>query len=224
MKIFEFDNVTKNYFINHDKITALNEVSFSIDSGELVAIMGRSGSGKSTLINIIAGLIRPDYGKVYFEGKSFDSLSNRELLHYRRTNIGLIVQNYALLETETVFDNVALPLKLRGISKSTINNIVNETLNRLEIFDKAQVPVYKLSGGQKQKTAIARAICYRPKIILADEPTAALDRVSEQEIMQWFIKLHADNITIILVTHDSDISAQCDKTILFDNGKIIEDN
>lgn len=220
MKCIELQNVTRSFSVNHDKIFALKEIDLSIEKGELLSVMGRSGSGKSTLINIIAGLLRADSGKVLFEGKSIDALSNKELLHYRRDNVGLIVQNYALLEEESVFDNVALPLKLRKASIATIKKTVAETLDIFNISDKSKVPICKLSGGQKQRVAIARAMCYKPNILLADEPTAALDIISEREIMQWFLKINNSGTTIVLVTHDPEIAKQCDRTIFLDNGSV----
>ncbi len=220
MSYIELINVEKTFHLNNQNICALNDISLSIEKGDLVSLMGRSGSGKSTLMNIIAGLISFENGNFLFEGKDMSCASNKERLLHRRKNIGMIVQNYALLEDETVFNNIALPLKLRKTLKNTISHTVKEMLDNFNLEEKRDIPVCKLSGGQKQRVAIARAMCHNPQVLLADEPTAALDAVSEQEIMKWFLKINNQGTTIILVTHNHEIAAQSKKIITLVDGQI----
>lgn len=223
MEYIELKNISKTFYVDKQAIPALNDVTLKIKKGEIVSLMGRSGSGKSTIINIIAGLLRFEKGEFLFNGENITRLNNSERLTYRRNNIGMVVQNYSLLDDETVYNNVALPLQIRKFSKKEIKNLVTETLGTFGLKEKTNIPICKLSGGQKQRVAIARAMCYEPQVLLADEPTAALDHVSEQEIMDWFLKLNKNGTTIILVTHDKTIAQQGNRIITLLDGKIISE-
>lgn len=221
MEYIEFKDVSKTFHVNNQTVHALIDVNLFIKRGEIVAFMGRSGSGKSTIINIIAGLLRFEKGSFLIDGNDLSCLKNRKLLEYRRKHIGMIVQEYALLEDETVFDNISLPLKLRKYPKETIIKMVDESINSFGLKEKSNIPVCKLSGGQKQRVGIARAMCYNPEILLADEPTAALDYTSEQEIMDCFIELNNKGTTIILVTHDQRIAEQSHRIVNISEGRIV---
>ena len=204
-------------------VKALQGVSLTIGEGEMVAVMGKSGSGKSTLLNILGGMMSMDRGRYLYDGKEITGRSQRELTHFRRNEVGFVVQYFALVDDLNVFKNIALPLKYQGYSRKKTANMVNEVLHMLEIEDKAKSYPDELSGGQQQRVAIARAIVKQPQLILADEPTGALDEVTGEGIMKIFRELNKMGKTVVIVTHDNKVSEACDRIVYLKDGRVVGD-
>ena len=211
MELIRMQHITKTY--SKQKITALCDFDLTVEEGEMVAVMGRSGSGKSTVVNLIAGIDRLESGKYYFAGRDMSGLSGDQFTVFRRENIGVVLQHFALIDDYTVFQNIALPLKLRRCSKAEIRQKVNAIAKELEISALLQKYPRELSGGEAQRTAIARAVITEPKLILADEPTGALDEETGRKIMEVFRGLHEKGNTLLIVTHDADVAQMCDRTV-----------
>ena len=222
--LFEVENLQKIYGANDGvKTPALQGVSLKIDSGEFVSIMGPSGSGKSTLMHIMCFLDRPTYGQCRFEERSIDDFSDDELARIRNKKMGFVFQSYNLLSRTNVFDNVRLPLVYTGFSKEKENEMVEQALKSVDIFHRAFYFPNQLSGGEQQKTAIARAIVNHPSVVFADEPTGNLDSKSGQQIMNIFQKLNNQGHTIILVTHEKYTAEMAKRIISLKDGKIVSD-
>jgi putative ABC transport system ATP-binding protein len=209
--------VTKTYGTKQ-KVTALSGVDFSVDKQDYIAIMGKSGSGKSTMLNILAGIDSFDSGTYFFENTDFRTLKGDAVTNFRRQNIGFIVQHFALINDYNVFDNIALSLHYENMNRTAIRTKVNEAAKRLGISDKLRKYPDELSGGQAQRVAIARAIVNSPKIILADEPTGALDEATSDEIMKLFGELNHSGATLVIVTHDIKIAERCKRIVHFRDG------
>jgi len=201
--IVEIRNLSKSYHRGSQVVPVLNELTFDIMAGEFLALMGPSGSGKTTLLNLIAGIDRADIGKIKVGGIDITTLSENELAHWRANNVGFIFQFYNLIPVLSAFENVELPLLLTGLSRSERVEHVNIALSIVGLTDRMDHYPGQLSGGQQQRVAIARAIITDPSIIVADEPTGDLDRVSAREILDLMERLNAESgKTIIMVTHD----------------------
>lgn len=218
--MIEMKNVYKSFGKNNGRVEALRGVSLSIADGEMVSIMGKSGSGKSTLLNIIGGMMSFDSGEYIYDGKSIDYKNYKKLVELRRNDIGVVVQYFALAEDLNVYNNVALPLKYKGYSGRKVKKLVMEVLEELGISDKVKAYPNELSGGQKQRVAIARAIVKQPKLILADEPTGALDAATGEEVQRIFKKLNDSGKTVIIVTHDEKVASICDRIIHIKDGVV----
>lgn len=218
MSLLSLENVTKSY---DKKNIVLKEFNLSVDSGEMVAIMGKSGSGKSTVLNIISGIESADSGRYTFKENDMSKFSGDKMTIFRRENIGFVLQHFALIENNSIFKNIALPLYLKHESKNVIKDKVFALAKELEIENKLEKMPKQLSGGEAQRVAIARAIINQPSLILADEPTGALDENTGLKIMQIFQKLHKKGHAFIIVTHDPGIAAMCDRTIKIKDGKNI---
>jgi putative ABC transport system ATP-binding protein len=213
-------DLTKRYRDLH----ALDRVSLNVARGEAVAVMGPSGSGKSTLLNLIAGLDKPTSGTVSVAGQRVESLSETRGARFRRQNIGMIFQFFNLLDDLTVADNVLLPAQLAGLRRAQARARVGELLERLGITRYANAYPGRLSGGERQRVAIARALVNSPALLLADEPTGALDTANGEAIGQLLLDLNADGQTLILVTHSPELAARyAQRTILFRDGQIVGD-
>ena len=205
------------------EVRALDGVTLSIGRGEFVAIIGQSGSGKSTLMNILGCLDIPTYGDYHLDGEDVTGQSDRALAHIRNKQIGFIFQGYNLIPALNVWENVELPLIYQGVSMFKREGMVEAALERVNLLDRARHRPSEMSGGQQQRVAIARAIATRPPIIMADEPTGALDSRTGKHVLEILHGLHADGSTIILITHDNGIAATAERIVRISDGKIIYD-
>lgn len=210
--------IKKSFGKGDSRVEALKGIDLSIKEGEMVAIMGKSGSGKSTLLNILGGLSGIDEGKYFFQGKELDCNKPKELTKFRKNNIGFVVQYFALVDEMTVFQNVAMPLKYQK-KHGQIKERVENALAELEILDKAKSYPVELSGGQQQRVSIARAIVKDAKLILADEPTGALDEATGEKVLNIFEKLHEQGKTIVIVTHDAKVASRCERILYLKDGR-----
>lgn len=224
--MIELKNITKEYKMDSGErgTMALNGISLVIRQGEFIAIMGTSGSGKSTLLNIIGAMDDMTTGGYYFNGETIHNKSNREIHLFRKKHISFVFQNFALMDHYTVFENVELPLRAKNISKKQRKIIIMEQLKKLGIEELAEKMPGQLSGGQQQRCAIARALASGNDVILADEPTGALDSRNSREIMGILKELNKEGKTIIIVTHDENIAKETQRVIKIEDGKINEDN
>ena len=221
MEILKVDNLTKIYGKDTTKVVALDHVSFSVEKGEFVAIVGASGSGKSTLLHLIGGVDRPTSGKVYIDGKDIFNFNDDKLAIFRRRQVGLIYQFYNLIPILNVEENITLPLSLdnREVDKERLN----ELLKLLGLQNRKNHLPNELSGGQQQRTSIGRALITNPTIILADEPTGNLDSKSSDEIVALLKKSNKElNQTIIMITHNMEIAKEADRIVKIEDGKIVE--
>lgn len=223
MKIIQASHLSKAYLTGDVKTIALNDVSFDIDKGEFVAIMGPSGSGKSTLMHIIGALDKPTSGTYDIDGVEVSKLSENELSKLRNQKIGFVFQAFNLLPRTTALKNVMLPMTYGGISKDIREKKAQEMLTLVGLGDRMDHTSSQLSGGQMQRVAIARALVMDPAIILADEPTGNISTVQAEEIMAIFDSLHKKGHTIIMITHEPDIAKHAKRVIILKDGKIISD-
>ncbi len=220
--ILRLEHIYKDYIQGKMTVSVLKDVCLSVEKGEYVAIMGPSGSGKSTLMNIIGCLDRPTSGSYELTGRNVLTLNDRQLADVRLRNIGFVFQNFQLLPRMTALDNVALPLIYAGIRKRTRRKKAREALTRVGLEDRLTFKPTQLSGGQKQRVAIARAMVNQPDILLADEPTGALDSKSSRQVMELFQKLNDEGVTIIMITHDSGIAGYAKRVVTILDGELNE--
>ena len=218
MAYIEAKNIHKTFGKGDAAVHALRGASLSVDKGEMVAVMGKSGSGKSTLLNILGGLMTMDEGELRVGGKKVDFRKKKYLLNYRRREVGFVVQYFALIDDMNVYKNVSLPLRYQGIPGAKIRQRTKKMLRNLGIEEKAKSYPGELSGGQQQRAAIARALVKNAKIILADEPTGALDEDTGNDVMKLFQRLKMKNRAIIIVTHHSKVAEYCDRIVYLRDG------
>ncbi len=203
-----------------NQVQALSEVSFSVETGEYVAIMGESGSGKTTLLNILAALDKPTNGKVFLDGKDLTAVKEREIAAFRRDNLGFVFQDFNLLDTFSLKDNIFLPLVLAGKSAKEMEQRLQPIAEQLGITKLLDKYPYEVSGGQKQRAAVARALISKPKLILADEPTGALDSKSTDSLLDVFSAIHATGQTILMVTHSTKAASRAGRVLFIKDGML----
>ena len=222
MAVLEVNHIKKVYKtrMGGEEITALRDVHFSVEKGEFVAIMGESGSGKTTLLNILASLDTPTVGKVLVGGKDYSTLKDDERAIFRRTNLGFIFQDFNLLDNFTIEDNIRLPLVLAGENHKTMDQKVVPMARSLGIDQLLKKYPYEVSGGQKQRTAVARALITRPSILLADEPTGALDSRSTTNLLQQLCEINRSGQTILMVTHSNVAASYASRVMFIKDGKV----
>ena len=220
--LLNIQNIYKNYGKEPMIVPVLKDVSLEVVQGDYIAIMGPSGSGKTTLMNIIGCLDRASLGTYLFEDEDISEMNDDALSDLRLNKIGFVFQNFNLLSTETAQENVALPLIYAGIGKEKRNQRAIDVLNKVGLQDRISFKPSQLSGGQKQRVAIARAIINNPKILLADEPTGALDQASGKQVMELFKSLNDEGVTIIMITHDANVASHAKKIFHIIDGEIIE--
>lgn len=221
--MIKLEGISKVYETGKIRVEALKDINLHITDGEFVAIMGPSGSGKSTLMNIIGCLDRPSAGVYLLDGMDVSELSENKLAHIRNRSIGFVFQSFNLLARTSALKNVELPMVYAGEKRGTMRKKALELLEKVGLSDRADHVPSELSGGQRQKVAIARALANGPSIILADEPTGNLDTKSGEEIMELFTRLNEEGKTIIIVTHEMEIAQYCKRAISFRDGVIVKD-
>ena len=222
--LIDIKDVFKIYNEGEEReVRALNGVSLTIDRGEFVAIVGQSGSGKSTLMNLIGCLDIPTYGEYHLDGTDVTDLSDRQLSHVRTKQIGFIFQGFNLIPALSAYENVELPLIYQGIRASVRRERVRDALERVSLWDRRDHKPTEMSGGQQQRVAIARAIATHPPIILADEPTGALDSKTGIHVLDILRRLYKEGTTVILITHDNGIAATVPRVVRISDGQIVSD-
>lgn len=223
IEIITMRNICKSYTMGEDKLEVLKSVGFSVKKGEFVAILGPSGSGKSTLMNIIGCMDRFDIGEYFLNGIPIHETKEKELVRIRNQEIGFIFQNYHLIPTYTVMQNIIMPLLMRGMDRKPAEQECRDVVEMLGLDDRIHHKPSELSGGQRQRVAIARALCSKPSILLADEPTGALDQKSGTEVLKLFTKLHEIGNTIVMITHDLNVAQWAQRTVRIVDGEVFEE-
>ncbi|ENM3895927.1 ABC transporter ATP-binding protein [Vibrio cholerae] len=221
--LVELQQICKHYASGQNQVKALDGVDLCIHQGEFLAILGPSGSGKSTLMNVLGCLDKPTAGHYQLDGHPVDSLSTQQLAAIRNQKIGFVFQSFNLLEYASALDNVALPLVYAGVKAKDRRRRATELLTRVGLADRLDHKPNQLSGGQKQRVAIARALINQPQILLADEPTGALDSKSGAEIEALFNELHREGRTIIVVTHDNELAKRTKRIVTIRDGQVVSD-
>lgn len=221
--ILELKHIYKDYIQDKLVVPVLKDINLNVEEGEYLAIMGPSGSGKTTMMNLIGCLDRPTKGDYFLEGQDVSQYKDKELSDVRLHSIGFVFQNFNLLPRQTALENVALPLSYAGIPAKQRKEIAKQALERVGLGDRLDFMPNQLSGGQKQRVSIARALVNKPKIVLADEPTGALDSKSGQAVMELFHKLNEEGVTIIMITHNEEIAEQAKRIIYIFDGEITKE-
>ena len=222
MPVLEVNGLKKVYTTRFggNKVEALKNVTFSAEKGEYIAMMGESGSGKTTLLNILAALTKPTGGSVILDGSDLSKIKESRMAEFRRDNLGFVFQDFNLLDTFSVKDNILLPLVLTGMKYGDMTGRLESIAEKLGITSLLEKYPYELSGGQKQRTAAARAIITNPKMLLADEPTGALDSKSSDELLSLFEKINSDGQTIIMVTHSVKAASHANRVLFIKDGVV----
>lgn len=222
MSILKVNHVKKIYTTRFGKqrVNALEDVTFSVEKGEYVAIMGESGSGKTTLLNILAALDKATSGQVLLNGMDLSTIREKEIAAFRRENLGFVFQDFNLLDTFSLQDNIFLPLVLAGVKYDEMQKRLFPIARKLEIGNILSKYPYEVSGGQKQRTAVARALITNPKLILADEPTGALDSRSSDQLLELFSDINAEGQTILMVTHSTKAASHAGRVLFIKDGQV----
>ncbi len=219
--MIELKNIKKIYNKGENEVVALGGISLKIEEGEFLSVMGASGSGKTTLLNVLGGMDRMDDGEYLFKGERIDQMNNKKLDVFRSKKIGFVFQQFMLLPDYTVFENVEIPLRAQNVKRSKRRHLIMDLLKELGMEGYEKKYPKQLSGGQQQRCAIARALVTKPDLILADEPTGALDRKTGQEIMNLLKKLNKQGKTVVIVTHDPTIAEQTNRVIMVEDGLVV---
>ena len=222
--ILELRNVDKSYYIDKMPVPVLKKVNFKVMNGEYVAIMGPSGSGKSTMMNIVGCLDKQTAGEFIFDGVDIARCHDKQLSIIRNAKIGFVFQNFNLLPRQSALENVELPLLYAGVRKSERRRRAKEALARVGLEDRMYHKPTQLSGGQKQRVAIARAIVNKPRLLLADEPTGALDTKSGEQVMELFSELNDEGVTVVMITHALEIAERAKRMVFIRDGELFDDN
>ena len=220
--MLELRNICKTYLQGRMEVPVLKDISLSVEEGEYLAIMGPSGSGKTTLMNIIGCLDAPTSGAYLLEGEDIAGLGDSKMSDVRLHSIGFVFQSFYLLSRQSAQDNVALPLLYAGVRRRERQEMARQALERVGLGDRTSFKPTQLSGGQRQRVAIARAIVNSPKILLADEPTGALDTKSGEQIMEIFQRLNEEGVTIVMITHEPEIAAHAKRTLHIRDGRLVD--
>lgn len=221
--LLELRRISKIYRMGEIEVHALRQVDFVVRQGELLAIMGASGSGKSTMLNLIGTLDRPTTGEYRLDGEPVQDLDEYELAALRNRKLGFVFQSFNLLARDTALENVELPMVYAGESRSSRREKAKRALARVGLGERMHHLPNQLSGGQQQRVSIARAIVNEPLLLLADEPTGALDSATTRQVMELFVELHRQGMTVVLVTHDPNIAAYAERVVSFQDGVIVSD-
>ena len=221
--ILLLEEITKLYTMGEVEVRALKGISLRVDAGELVAIMGASGSGKSTLLNLIGTLDRPTEGRYVLDGEPVESLDEEALSSLRNRKIGFVFQSFNLLPRDTALENVELPMVYAGVRPAERRKRALSALGRVGLADRVDHLPNQLSGGQQQRVSIARALVNDPVLLLADEPTGALDSVTTKQVMELFVELHRQGMTVVIVTHDPGIARYAERVVTFQDGLVVSD-
>ena len=216
--ILEMNNICKDYIQGKMVIPVLKNICFTMEEGEYVAVMGPSGSGKTTLMNLVGCLDQPTSGTLILDGQDISKCTENEMSDLRLNKIGFVFQNFQLLPRQTALENVELPLTYANVSKKERRERALQALDRVGLSDRVNFIPNQLSGGQKQRVAIARAMVNRPKILLADEPTGALDSTSGEQVMELFQSLNDEGVSILMITHDADIASCAQRKVIIRDG------
>jgi putative ABC transport system ATP-binding protein len=221
--ILRLEDITKVYQMGEVEVRALKGISLRVDAGEMVAIMGASGSGKSTLLNVVGTLDRPTEGHYFLDGEPVESLDEVALSGLRNRKIGFVFQSFNLLPRDTALENVELPMVYASVRPGERHRRAAEALHRVGLGDRMDHLPNQLSGGQQQRVSIARALVNQPVLLLADEPTGALDSETTQQVMELFVSLHEQGMTVVIVTHDPNIARYAERVVTFKDGLIVSD-
>jgi len=220
--MININDLSKVYKTYHNEVTALENINITIREGDFLAVVGKSGCGKTTLLNILAGLLQATSGSFDYKGISVVDMNKRSLDQYRREHVGIILQNFSLLNDRNVYENIELPLKIRQYEKRKRNDLVWEYLEKMDMLDKINAYPRQLSGGQKQRIAIARALASAPDIILADEPTGSLDESNAGQIIDILGEIANNGKIVIMITHNMDLVSKCNRIVKLVDGKLAE--
>lgn len=223
-EVLKIKNIEKYYGNKGNIVKAIDDISFSVKKGEFVGVMGPSGSGKTTLLNLIATIDNVSSGNIYLDGKDLTEINQKNIAKFRRENLGFIFQDFNLLDTLTAYENIALALQIQNIKASEIDKSIKEVSLKLGITEVLNKYPYQMSGGQRQRVACARAVITSPKLILADEPTGALDSASAKKLLEIFQILNSElNSTILMVTHDAFTASFASRVVFIKDGKVFNE-
>ena len=218
--ILEVRGLTREFVRRGKPFPAVDDVNLTLDPGEFMAIVGRSGNGKSTLLNLVTGLLKPTSGSILLAGNEVTTLNDKQMSILRNRTIGFVFQNFNLLPRESALDNVALPMLYAGVHRRERMERARKALERVGLGDRLHFKPTQLSGGQKQRVAIARAMVMKPSLLLADEPTGALDTASGEQVMELFRQLNEEGVTIVMITHEQEIANHAHRQLMIRDGRL----